>query len=338
MPANLNVNQHRTMQKMQFLKKLIPPRLELKRTQDCDVQGFNLADSLEDGNFVCSHSDPFASVPADCVYIVRKVQDSNTWLILDRETMSFSMRAVLELEFNGSFTSSFDSSIVCLRGAPGRMRVGIYLSPSPGAETVDDPVAVMISDDKRINWNGYKVTCEACRYKKRRSSFKEGCDAGAERDGSSPCSFYAPFDKDDFSDICSVIPSSQEFLRMSHIRMLISDCLLTKMKIKVPAGGTDWCPIAHPMKDMTNQADPSPVQYESKLPRFNEKMKALTLEFKERTVVPSRRNLQIINRENRQLVFQFYRTGKDEYFLEQSKNGLSIAQAFCVVISSTLWH
>ena len=273
----------------------------------------------------------------------------NEWTVLDYKSMRFLMRGILELESDGSFTSEFDAKVAAMRGDSGRIRVALYLYP---AESGSDPALVMISDAKRASWKAFKVMCDSCRYQRRRSSFTEGMDEyqkeelqeRSPRGGGigSACSLYSQSNVVDFSGLCSVIPSSQEILRMKQIPMQIHGREFTKMQLTVPTG----CPISKPsrkvLEDRSNHhLSNDGVFIESKLPIWSEALKALALEFRHREVLPSRRNFQLVSPPSNEAFCQYYRTGKNEYMLEMKPNcegKISLVQAFCVTLSSVLWH
>jgi hypothetical protein len=120
--------------------------------------------------------------------------------------------------------------------------------------------------------------------------------------------------------------------------MQIHGSAFTKLNVEIPAKGKDWCPIAHPgLSERTNTPD---RMVESRLPLWSEKLNALALEFKQREVLPSSRNFQLVDSLKRQsTVCMHYRTGKNEYTLELFPGSeMSLIQAFCIAISSSLWH
>ena len=334
-----------------LFKKLLPSRAAPVVLPDCDLRGFDLADSLEVGGareILANWSEP---IKEGAMYIVRKSPSNNEWVVLDYRTMSFVMRGVVDVDLDGGFSSSFDPRVIASNDQPARMRVAIYLYQSDDKLTESsNPTVVMMSNGDRTDWRAYLVNCEACRYKRRRSSFTEGSDpsspvsASPQQDSSSPCSYYGGDTRTDFADICSVVPSCQEILRMSHTSVQLNECTFTKMKISIPKEGCDWCPIAHPkhvLRETTN-CEQDVVRLESRQPIWSTKFKALALEFKQRNVLPSRRNFQLVRPgepPTAETVCQYYRTGKNEYVIEvQAEASLSLVQTFCVAVSSTLWQ
>ena len=329
---------------MQYLKKLLPPKLNPSSPTDSDAMGFDLAETLEFGDSSEGGTDWLQSLMMTGCFILRRTTNANEWLIIDSDSMNIVMRAIVEYESGRKFSSDFDSESVANQGIQGRMRVLIYVR-QPGEKYLEgcNPAAVMISDEDRVSWKAYRVQCDSCRYKRRRSSFREGVDpsspvsASPRMDASSACANYVMSNQEDFSDACSVVPSGQLMLRMTHTRMLVEQCAFTRIKVSLPARGTDWCPIAHPrsevLGDRSNQTADS-LQLETRLPRWSEKLKALSLEFRQRDVLPSRRNFQLGD------TFHFYRTSKSDFTLEVKSVAapVSLVQAVFIAISSVLWQ
>jgi len=321
-----------------------------------DSRGFDLADRLEDGESHEVLADWFQPVKQPAMYLMRKSTTMNEWIILDYKSMKFIMRAVMELECNRVFTSSFDAKIASMRPDSGRVRVGLYLyQTGDPAGAGAGPALVMISDPRRSEWKTLKVVCDSCRYQRRRSSYTEGLDelkretlqerSPKAGNMSSACSFYTPANMEDFAGLCTVVPSSQEIMRLRHLGMQIHGRDFTKIKVTVPGEGMEWCPIARPIRraleDHNRQRQPSELLIESKLPIWSETLKSLALEFRHREVLPSRRNFQLIVAPMSDPICQFYRTGKNEYMLEMRQNSagkLSLVQACCIALSSALWH
>jgi hypothetical protein len=328
-----------------ILRKIISSTSSSCKVDDADSRGFDLADKLEGGDSHEVVADWFEPQREQALYLVRKGSSINEWTVLDYKSMKFIMRAVMQLEHEGAFTSEFDPKIVAIRGEPGRIRLALYLYP---AAYESDPALVMISDSKRLNWKAFKVICDSCRYQRRRSSFTEGMEEELQErspKSSSACSFYSQSNVDDFSGLCSVVPSSQEILRMRHQPMQVHGRDFTKISLSVPGEGADWCPVSRPsrkiLEERNNHSQSHDVQIESKLPIWSEALKALALEFRHRDVLPSRRNLQLISPPSNESFCQFYRTGKSEYMLEMKRNcegKISLVQAFCVTLSSVFWH
>lgn len=334
-----------------LFKKVLPSKPKEIPLDDTDSRGFELADSLEDGQSLELVVDFYKPLTAGGLYIVRRTPNTNDWTLVDHGSMEFLMRASVDLEIESrKFERDLDFKVLSAQDTPARMRVAVYLSASV-KEGQENPTVVMMSDRSRMNWKAYKVMCDSCRYKRRRSSFTEGSDCSSSPSGSvSPrqnvggaCSFTCPSHAADFGDISGVVPSGQGILRMTHVLMQIHGSAFTKIKVSVPSLGRDWCPISHPLlAERTNTPD---LDMESRLPVWSEKLQALALEFRQREVLPSRRNYQLVvsspSHENKELVCMHYRTGKNEYTLEMfpgNEERMSLIQAFCVAVSSSLWQ
>ena len=335
-----------------ILRRLLPGTVSgAPVEEDSDFKGFDLADRIEHGEVHELRLESARLVPQVGQYLVRKGVDFNEWSLFDYRTMKFIMRGVLEVELDGTFTSSFDPKVLASQNTPGRMRVGLYLYQtgdlSPGSS---DPAVVMISDSARATFKAFKVVCDSCRYQRRRSSFTEGMDFSGKIElsqvspkaagQSSACSHYSSTNQQDFGDFCSVTPSSQEILRMRHDHMKVHGRDFARIHVVVPKEGTDWCPIANPgrktLGERNARIDPS---FDSKLPVWSESLKALALEFRHREVFPSRRNFQLVVPNDSHPVCQYYRSGKSEYMLEMKPGcDLTLVQGFLVALSSTLWH
>ena len=330
------------------LGKLLPGTFGTPIQDDADSRGFELADTIEGGaaHEVLADYQKASGEPE--LYLIRKGSDSNEWTLLDYRSMKFLMRAKIEVEFDNRFTSNFDPKVLASRDHQGRMRVGIYLSQPElrtGAEA--DPAVVLISDFHRSTFRAYKVVCDSCRYRRRSSTFMEGfCNASSGSDSSplqkssSPCSYVSHSAPDDFVGLCSVVPSGQELLRMTHTPVKVHLRDFTQISVCMPASGTCWCPVDSTGRRTLgdrNTSDPVSVFYESKLPVWSESLQALALEFRQREVLPSRRNFQLVSKHK---VFQHYRTGKNEYMMELGKScdDMSLVQAFCIALSSALWR
>jgi hypothetical protein len=342
---------------MQSLLKVLLPSNSGSLSYDVsDSRGFDLADRLEDGESHEVLADWFRPMKNQGMYLLRKGHSLNEWIMVDYRSMGFIMRSVVELESSGVFSADFDPKIAAMRPDSGRVRIAVYLyqqgDPLPGGP---DPVVVMLSDFKRQSWKTFKVICDCCRYQRRRSSLTEGIDElkREELQGRSPkahglssaCSFHSPSHIDDFSGLCDVVPSSQEVMRMHHYCLQVHGKDFTKIKLKVPSDRVGWCPISRPTRKVLedkNACTSEPESaVESKLPVWSEALKALALEFRHREVLPSRRNFQLICPPSNETICQFYRTGKNEYMLElkaSSDSKLSLVQAFCIALSSTLWR
>ena len=334
-----------------ILKRLLTSSPMVGDFDGSDSRGFDLADRLEDGESHEVLADWFQPVTHPAMYLMRKSATLNEWIVLDYKSMRFIMRAIMELECNGVFTSNFDPKIAASRGESGRVRIALHLyqAGDPGGAGAE-PALVMISDARRSEWKTYKVVCDSCRYQRRRSSYTEGMDEWKREElrerSSSACSFYTPGNLDDFSGLCSVVPSSQEVMRLRHLGMQIHGKDFTRIKVAVPNDGVEWCPISRPTRRVLEESNShaphiNELMIESKLPVWSESLKSLALEFRHREVLPSRRNFQLVCAPLSDPICQFYRTGKSEYMIEMRPNcegKLSLVQAFCIALSSALWH
>ena len=326
-----------------LLNKVLPSRLKEQQLEDNDSRGFDLADSLEDGESHEMMLELFKACTTGGLFILRRSSSTNDWTMITHRSAEFVMHASVDVELDKKFEHDFDSKVLASYNMPAaRMRVGVYLSNPRTESGPTNPAVVMISDASRLNWRAYKVLCDSCRYKRRRSSFTEGSECGSPscraQDTGGACSFRVLSQASDFGGISSVTPSGQCILQMSHVQMQIHGSAFTKLKVTVPAQGNDWCPVAHPniLTERTNTPD---ITVESRVPVWSERLEALALEFKQRDVLPSRRNFQLIVPGSAEPVCMHYRTGKNEYTLELFPGcGLSLMQAFSVAISSSLWQ
>jgi hypothetical protein len=326
-----------------FFKKLIPSSSTQSRNTDCDLRGFEFADSLEGGEAHEVLADWSKPIQGPNFFLVRKVGESNEWAVLEYQSMNFIMRASIEFEQDDVFTSSFDPKVAGGREIPGRVRVAIYLYQSNDVLMEgSNPAVVMISDKSRTHWTAYNVMCDACRYRRRRSSCTDTCDSSnpsSFRDGASACSFSVPSNAEDFRDLSSVFPSGQQVLRMSHHTEHIHGTPFTRVRLFVPAQDLPSCPaVRAPLVDLNGASSRSTV-LESKAPVWSETLKALALEFRQRQVQPSRRNMQFVTETDSVPFSQIFRSGKSEYMIEfRCASPLSLVQAVCVFVSSSLWH
>ena len=331
-----------------FFRRLVSSKAATRENSpDSDLLGFDLAESLEGGDVAETLTDWLQPVKEGGLFIVRRSLTRNEWTVFDYKFMLFIMRATVDVEIDGHFVSEYDRKVVCNQPGRGRMRVAIFLDEAEkGESSKRNPVVVMMSSADRVEWIAYKTFCEACRYKRRRSSFTEGSDSGSpanspQLEGSSSCSFTRPSSIEDFGAVCSVVPSAQEILRMRHIQMAIRKSAFTKIKASVPGEDAHWCPLA----TLPSPSNPD-VLLESTSPVWSESLKALALEFRHREVLPSRRNFQLKrvgqtpmeHSSSAEAVSLFYRSGKaPEYSLEVQRP-LSVVQAFCMAISTMLWN
>jgi hypothetical protein len=108
------------------------------------------------------------------------------------------------------------------------------------------------------------------------------------------------------------------------------------VKISIPSDDTVSCPaVRAPLVAVTNA--PAMAVVESKAPVWSESLKALALEFRQRQVMPSRRNMQLVI--DGESACHIFRSGKSEYMIEfRAACALSLTQAVCVFVSSSLWH
>jgi hypothetical protein len=315
---------------------------------DIDAEGFDLADSVEGGIVHEVLSDFMKPVTGPSVFLVRHTSNANEWILTTVDSKTLIMRGVVFFEDSCGFTRDFDSKTVFQSEVEGRVRIAVYLDePSGRNEKMNNPVVAMISDKERREWVAYEVNCDACRYKRRRSSFTEAAPKVASStdltECSSPCSYTR---KDlnqarlDYEDICTLIPSAHQILRITHQSMRIKTGTYTQIIATIPQEGVKWCPlIMRPLSD-SNSSEPticdSPqggLKLKTKVPLWSEKFQALALEFKNRTVIPSRRNYHLGDG------CLFYRTAKTEYKLEfnPESRSLSLIQAFCIALSTSLW-
>ena len=319
--------QYKKNSKMQALfRKIAPPKLKSNEcAPDTDYKGFDCADSLEGGSGMNIFSDWLQPVKECELYLIRR--RLKEWILLDYKTLSFIMRACVDFEQNGVFVGDFEPRVAA--GNPGRIRVSIYLQEAPC-----DPSVLMISSLDRIQWTILKASCELCRYKRRRSSFTEGSETSpmAPPECTSPCSFSRPSNGADFGDICVVVPSGLELMRMRHVQLAVRQCVFTQISVNIPTDG-GWCPVARPpLADKTSS--PAVLQLTSVSPIWSDQFKALALEFRQRNVLPSRRNFQLQGPDRP--VVQHYRTGRSEYTIEVAPP-LSLVHAFCIALSTVLW-
>lgn len=303
-----------------LFKKLIPSKLKpVACSSDTDLKGFDLADSLEGGVADAGSSDWLKPMNEPGVFLIRKRAALNEWVIADYKSTSFVMRAAVEVEQEGLFRPDFDT--VAVQKKSGRVRVAVYFSEVPGSL----PAVLMVSSPDRVDWKVYTSHCEACRYRRRRSSFTEGSSGDDSPVDSvrSACSYthsgfslFAGYD----------VPSGQEILRMRHTLIALQHCAFTKINASIPVPGSSWCPAVREnvAQDVHHVTTVSPT--------YSEKLKALALEFRQRTVLASRRNFQI-----QDSIGQHYRSGKNEYTLEIAAP-MSLVQAFCIALSTLLWQ
>ena len=322
-----------------LLEKVLPSKSNEIPFKDTDERGFDLADSLEEGESHELMVDYFKPQTSGGLFILRRSLSTNDWTLISHRSAEFIMRASMDAELEShKFEHEFDGRVLSSQATAARLRVGVYLTERRVSEGTN-PTVVMVSDASRTSWKAFKVVCDSCRYKRRRSSFTEGVEGCWSPSSGSPCSYTCrPSHSEDFRDISAVIPSGQLILRMSHVLMQINGSAFTKLNVEVPAQGKDWCPIAHPgLLERTNTPD---ILVESRLPVWSERLGALALEFKQREVLPSRRNFQLVDNQGQSIVCMHYRTGKNEYTLElfPGSEQMSLMQAFCVAISSSLWH
>ena len=134
---------------------------------DSDARGFYLADSTEGGSAHEVITDLIKPVSASRQFLVRRSKDMNEWILMNRDSSSFVMRAVVFYEDCGRFIRNFDSREISAANKPGRIRVAIYLSPEPfNGEPTQQPAVVMMSTRDRKIWQAFEVCCDACIYKK----------------------------------------------------------------------------------------------------------------------------------------------------------------------------
>jgi hypothetical protein len=313
---------------------------EPKVHTDLDAEGFDLAESVEGGAVHEVITDFMKSVRTPSVFLVRHTSNANEWILTSVDTTSFLMRAIVYFEDASGFTRDFDPKTVFQSEVEGRVRVAVYLDESPKKnEQSTNPVVVMMSDKERREWVVYEVNCDACRYKRRRSSFTESIQKVSVADSaecSSPCS-YSHKDlnqaRNDYADICTVIPSSQKLARITHQSMKIRPGIFTQICVFMPKDGVKWCPLTmKPLGDMNHTSVEEGLKLKTKVPVWSEKCNALALEFKNRSVIPSRRNYHLGDHGE----CLFYRTAKTEYKLEITSS-MSVIQAFCIALSTSLW-
>jgi hypothetical protein len=276
------------MKKMKFgqIMKSLPLFRDPSRAES---RGFYLADAAENG---ASHEVlPDLNRPSTSggKYLIRSSMRMNEWHLVSSETGELIMIAVIHFESKGKFTTDFGVHEVIASGNLGRVRISMYVSgdenSSSNKKTTSEPIAVIMSTPNRVSWTGCSVTCDACSYRRRRSSFTEVMPpidpSSPIIDCGSPCSFNRDrhLTESDFGDVCSVMPSLQQFIKIEHSVHQIFSSPFTQMHVSTGAG----CPLM----DRTNSV---PSMTSSRPPVWSEKLKALSLEFKHRKVMPSRRN------------------------------------------------
>ena len=309
-----------------FFKNLIPSKLKtVGNSSDTDLKGFDLADNLEGGVSERGGANWSKPMENSDLFLIRKRTALNEWSIADHQSRSFAMRAVVDAEVNGQFAPNWGD--IGDKKRFGRVRVRVFLS-----ESATDPAVVMISSVDRLDWKVFTFDCDACRYKRRRSSFTEASDDDSPVSLARSVCSYVHTDLEFFEGL---IPSGQEILRMRHLPIAIKECSFTKISVSLPVQGTSWCPVLRvPLSERKI------VSLSSKSPIYSEKLKALALEFRQRNVIPSRRNFQLLQKldqpEDRPITHH-YRSGKDEYILELSAP-LSLVQGFCIALSTILWQ
>ena len=308
------------------------------------------AETAETGQ---SHEVPvdfMKPVQAPSSFLCTRGKEDNEWFLLNRDASSFYMRAVVSFESGTVFHSDFDTKFVYSNEIEGRVRVAIYLDESSTGQRTNPAVVIMSSSDRR-SWRVLEVTCDACRYRRRRSSYTEGLEshtaAVPHESAASPCSYthqYLDQVQADFRDIVDVIPSSRELVRIAHTSMLIKSGTFTQIRVEVPPMGVKWCPLAvdtsakRGVLQEGNSRGPSSISYRTRIPIWSDKFKALALEFKNRHIQPSRRNYHLLFEPSQTPACYFYRTAKSEYVLEiLPESRLSIMQAFCIALTTSLW-
>ncbi len=326
------------------------PSTEIKETATVLDEGFLSAETVESGQ---SHEvvlDFMKPAKNHFSFLFMRGEEDNEWVLRSRDASAFHLRAIVFFESEGEFSAHFDSKFVYSNDVKGRVRIAIYLDCASSTQPRSNPAVVMISNEDCRSWQVLEVVCDACRYRRRRSSFTEGSDTGInpttispQDTNNSPCS-YVHRNRDqiqsDFQDISSFVPSAQELLRITHIPMMINTGSFTQIRVDTPPEGVKWCPLAGGGKSgiLGDSNVPRELGYRTRIPTWSDKFKALALEFKNRQVLPSRRNYHLISDMSQSPTSYFYRTAKSEYVMEILPDSqLSIMQAFCIALTTSLW-
>ena len=326
------------------------PTAEIKESDPAKDEVFVSADCVENGRsreVVVDFMRPVRDHA--CFLMVRGLED-NEWILKSKDSSIFHMRAICYFESSGKFTSDFDPKFVYSNEVSGRVRIAIYLDHDSSKNTRMNPAVVMMSDEDRRRWKVLEVNCDACRYRRRRSSYTEGSDTEAsttscpQDTNNSPCSYtHRNMDQimSDFQDISSEVPSAQELLRINHLPMIVKTGAFTQIRVDTPPDGVKWCPLAGGPRvgALHDNNCHKERRYFTRIPAWSDKFKALALEFKNRQVLPSRRNYHLMSdNSNQSPLSYFYRTAKSEYVIEILPNSqLSIMQAFCIALTTSLW-
>jgi hypothetical protein len=309
-------------------------------------EGFQSAEFVENGQ---SHEvvlDYMRPVRENSSFLIIRGQEDNEWILMSRDSSVFHMRAICYFESGSSFSSQFDTRFVYSNEVVGRLRIAIYLDRPDSKEPRCDPAVVIMSGEDRRDWKVLEVKCDACRYRKRRSSYTEGSESDTsstsypQDSANSPCSYtHRNLDQmhTDYQDIARVVPSAQELLKISHVPMIVKTGMFTQLRVDIPPVGLKWCPLSTTSNRVLQDDNlPKALHFQSRVPAWSDKFQALALEFKNRQVLPSRRNYHLLSSQTP--ACYFYRTAKSEYVIEiLPESQLSIMQAFCIALTTSLW-
>lgn len=152
-----------------------------------------------------------------------------------------------------------------------------------------------------------------------------------------------------FTDRCACYeyssePCRRELARISHCRENFRECSFMSMEVELPptlASGTPavWCQKAG------RPESEEPVCMESRRPKWNQRLQALTLDFRGRATEASVQNIQLDlaaadgakGQTDGEPDFLYGKVGDDTFVLDY-KYPLSMAQAFALALTTNDWH
>jgi hypothetical protein len=267
--------------------------------EECS-RGFILAEQLEAGR---AREAPFGLLAP----LKRNIRLRRFYIMRSENRFEFSL-----------YREDTNSFVMHARWIPDEGRADMLLHhPKDKRYDPTRPCFSLYHSSDNKNWVAYAEQCQSCHYKPGRDS----CRA----------------------------EGGQEILRVAHDQVPIGEGLFNTMSIAIPGLDEDgrptvWCPrvgCPPPGDDMDSLAKSNEVDVlllASKRPEWHKKMRSLVLDFKDRSVVPSAKNFQIVmaGKKANHVLCQYGKVGMDKFILDL-RGPLSLVQAFALTLTTMFW-